>query len=158
MPLANGQPTLEDAVTILEGKPSPAEVAKSMDTWTAAARDIRNRLQAIEHAHLEEMHKIARLEERVTAFEGRLISVETDRDVYKQRVDTLEKTPIDNAKRLDDYEKRLRTVEGAVGSASVKPLDPIKAPGASASADAPKPGFFSPATPPVSAPLVHPPT
>jgi len=50
----------------------------------------------------------------------RLVALETDRATDRGRLDKIEASPVGDSKRVDDLEKRVRTVEGAVGSAGFK--------------------------------------
>lgn len=145
MPLPPGHPTLDDAVVVLQGGIDPRDTARYRDVFAGAAVDLNERLKNLEHAHLEDMHRIGDLETALATSNDRLASVTADRDTNKKRIDAIEQAPNANAKRMDDLEKRVRTVEGAVGAANLKkpppfvePVKPFTPPNAAAPSAAPQ--------------------
>lgn len=133
--------TLEDISKLLDSNPSPFALAKDMPVFAQGIHDLTDRLANLEHVNLEVQHRLALLESRLVDAETRAAGYQRDRDEYKKRLEAVEKIPVASAEKLDAIEKRLRQVEGAVGSknfqATAKPVIPEP------DVAAPKPGFFS---------------
>jgi len=143
MPTAAGAPIFEDVVVFLQSKPSPTAISQNMDMFTGGLVDLVNRVRNLEFRALEEGHRLSVAEVKLVDAETRLNNAEADRTSEKARLDAIEKAPAEQAKRLDEMDKRVRTVEGAVGSVAfneaktapapapvppvgVKPTDPVK--------------------------------
>jgi hypothetical protein len=112
--------TLEDLSRLLDSNPSPTEFARQHEVFAAGIHDLKERLANLEHANLEAMHRLSLLETRLADAEIRTAGYAKDRDEFRKRVDAVEKVPVASAEKLDAIEKRLRQVEGAVGSKNFK--------------------------------------
>lgn len=120
MPTAAGVPIFEDVVALLQSKPNPLSLMQHMDIITAGLADLANRVKNLEHGVLQNAHGVSDLQQKVAAHETVVRSLDADRTTVTGRLDALEKAPIDNTKRLDAVDARIRTVEGAVGSTGFK--------------------------------------
>lgn len=142
MPTAAGVPIFEDLVAFLQQKPNPASFLHNMDMIAGSLADLANRVRNLEHASLEAAHANKMQQDAQADHETRLASVEADRKTAQAKIAAVEAAPLDVKKQLDDMDKRIRTVEGAVGStgfkaaqspdgakpavfAGVKPTDPV---------------------------------
>jgi len=120
MPTVDGKPTAEDIVALLQTNPSAWALSGHMDLFAGGLADLVNRVRNLEHRLLEN-NAIAKAATDANATqEQRLTVLEGDGKDYKARIAKIETAPAENTKRIDDLEKRVRTVEGAVGSASFK--------------------------------------
>lgn len=124
MPLSDGTQTFEDLVALLQNTKNPSTLAHQMHAFAAGFADLGKRLQHIELEHIDHLTRLTHLEAEQNTFETRLDGYRHDRDTYKRAVDTAVQAPTANAKRIEDLEKRVRTVEGAVGSTTFKPQKP----------------------------------
>jgi hypothetical protein len=140
MPTADGKPTAEDIVALMQTKPNMAVFLQNLELVTGGLADLVNRVRNLEYGSLAaaEGNRIA-----LTGsddHEKRLVSLEGDRKTDRSRLDTIEAAPAGDTKRVDDLEKRVRTVEGAVGSTAfaaakatpAAPATPFKGPDATA--------------------------
>lgn len=121
--------TLEDAVTFLTTKPNPMSLGSNVDLFAEAFADMAGRLANVEHQGLENKFRLDKTDTEVAALATRVQTAETERAQDHKRLDVVEKAPVDQAKRIDDLEKRVRTAEGAIGSVNVKavkPTEPVK--------------------------------
>jgi septal ring factor EnvC (AmiA/AmiB activator) len=118
MPTAAGQPIFEDVVALLQTNPNAMVVAQHLDIITGGLVDLANRVRNLEHASLVNAEAIRVANGVAAKQETRLASVETDRDTAKAQLEKIEAEPAQNTQRLDDLDKRVRAVEGAVGSTS----------------------------------------
>ena len=134
--------SLEDYSKLLDSKPSPTELARQSDVVAGGIHDLVDRLANVEQANLEAQHRLGLVEHRLNDAETRAAGYAKDRDEYKKRLDAIEKTPLDVTAKLDAIEKRLRQVEGAVGSKNFT-AEPPAAAKTDATPDAPKPGFMA---------------
>jgi hypothetical protein len=116
MPTADGKPIFEDLVALLQTKPSPLVLSTNLDTITGAFVDLVNRVRNLEHASLVNADAARVATDATVEQEKRIAALETDRTDAKKRLDAVEKTPVDVTAKLDAMDKRIRTVEGAVGS------------------------------------------
>lgn len=128
MPLSDGTQTFEDLVTLLQNTKNPSTLAHQMHAFAAGFADLGKRLQHIELEHIDHLTRLTHLEAQQNVFETQLDGYRHDRDTYKRAVDTAVQAPTANAKRIEDLEKRVRTVEGAVGSTTFKPATVIPPP------------------------------
>lgn len=112
------KPTFEDAVLLLADKPTPAFIAANATILYAGLNDLAARVANLEHASLEATFRTAALEDVSNASVTKLNAIEAERTKEAQRLDAVEKAPAANDKRLSDIDTRVRTVEGAVGSAN----------------------------------------
>lgn len=124
MPLSDGTQTFEDLVTLLQNTKNPSTLVHQMHAFAAGFADLGKRLQHIELEHIDHLTRLTHLEAQQNTFETQLDGYRHDRDTYKRAVDTAVQAPTANAKRIEDLEKRVRTVEGAVGSTTFKPQKP----------------------------------
>lgn len=109
-------PTLEDAVLLTKNNPNPNEVVRKADVLYAGIEDAAHRLRQCEFKQLEHEHRLGKLEDRQRVHEADMSTFKKDRDDQRTRIEAAVSKPNDNEKRLEELEKRLRTVEGAVGS------------------------------------------
>jgi hypothetical protein len=116
MPTADGKPIFEDLVALLQSKPSPLVLSTNLDTITGALVDLGNRVRNLEHGSLVNADAARVATTATVDQEKRIAALETDRTDAKKRLDAVEKTPVDVTAKLDAMDKRIRTVEGAVGS------------------------------------------
>ncbi len=116
MPTADGKPTAEDIVALLQTKPSAFSLASHIDLFAGGLADLVNRVRNLEHASLVAKAGDDKLTAAVADHETRITGLQGDEKAAKDRLDKVEAAPIDVTKRLDDLDKRVRTVEGAVGS------------------------------------------
>jgi chromosome segregation ATPase len=117
--------TLEDFVDNLEKSPSSVEMNRHFDVFVDAMRDVRQRLENLELAHIQNGAKLATVDTKTTDVDARLAGVERDRTALKQRQDTVESKPLVHDQRLDDLEARVRMTEGAIGALGGK-IEPAK--------------------------------
>ncbi len=82
--------------------------------------DLNNRLANVEFWHIAVNERLAALEEKLALAAQTVTSLEADRDDHRKRVDAAEHAPAEAKAHLDTIEKRLRAVEGAVGSSAYK--------------------------------------
>jgi chromosome segregation ATPase len=122
--------TLEDFVDNLEKSPSSVEMNRHFDVFVDAMRDVRQRLENLELAHIQNGAKLATVETKTTDVDARLAGVERDRTALKQRQDTVESKPLVHDQRLDDLEARVRMTEGAIGAlgGKIEPATKAEAP------------------------------
>ena len=132
--------TLEDISKLLDSNPSPFALAKDMPVFAQGIHDLADRLANLEHANLEAVHRLTLIESRLNDSETRTAGYAKDRDELRKRVDTVEKIPVVSTEKLDAIERRLRQIEGAVGSKNFQAPKGIVAPDPAADL---KPGFFS---------------
>lgn len=120
MPTADGKPIAEDVVALLQQKPSPIVLSQNLDLITGGLTDLVERVRNLEYALLaaNEGSRIATA--KVDDHEKRVAALEGDRRHDRTRLDKVEAAPHADSKRLEDLEKRVRTVEGAVGSTAYK--------------------------------------
>lgn len=116
MPTADGKPIFEDLVALLQTKPSLMSMGSHAEMIAGALVDIGNRVRNLEHASLVNAEAARVATTANVDQEKRIADLEGERTDAKKRLDAVEKAPVDNTKRLDDMDKRIRTVEGAVGS------------------------------------------
>jgi chromosome segregation ATPase len=127
-------PILEDVVALLQTKPNPADLPKSMELFTGGIVDLTQRLRNLEYQYLAVEHRLSLMETAVAESKTAVTAMVNERSAYNSRVEAIEKAPLDISKKLEAIETRLRTVEGAVGStafaaaknpsAAIKPVDP----------------------------------
>jgi hypothetical protein len=118
--MSKEKPTFEEAVALLADKPTPDFIARNSVALHAGLVDLRDRVANLEHRALEGIFRVARLEEAHNASIDRLNTIETQHTEYKKRVAAVEAAPDINTKKTEALETRVRTVEGAVGSAGYK--------------------------------------
>lgn len=133
MPTADGKPIFEDLVALLQSKPSPHILTTHNDLIMGALVDLGNRVRNLEHGSLVNADAVRVATVATDEHEKRIAALETDRTDARKRLEVVEKAPVDNTKRLDEMDKRIRTVEGAVGStnyaaAKESPAAPFKGP------------------------------
>lgn len=116
MPTADGKPIFEDLVALLQSKPSLMSMGSHAEMIAGALVDIGNRVRNLEHNSLANAEAARVATAANVDQEKRIADLEGERTEAKKRLDAVEKAPVDNTKRLDDMDKRIRTVEGAVGS------------------------------------------
>jgi chromosome segregation ATPase len=121
--------TLEDFVDNLEKSPSSVEMNRHFDVFVDAMRDVRQRLENLELAHIQNGAKLATVDTKTTDVDARLAGVERDRTALKQRQDTVESKPLVHDQRLDDLEARVRMTEGAIGAlgGKIEPATKVEA-------------------------------
>lgn len=111
----------EDAVKILDANQHDAyALARHIPELVEGLKDASSRLQHLELSASQIAHRLANLEEANNAWAAQLASLASDRDAFRKRIDDVEKIPAASAKTLADIDKRLRAVEGAVGSSAYK--------------------------------------
>lgn len=131
MPLPSGQATFEEAVAILKSTDDPVAISRQIPALADGLADGLARLSAIERGYLEIRSRLHASDGALSDATTRLAAVEKDRDDLRKKFVAAEAAPGEHAKRLDQLDTRVRTVEGAVGSppAVVKPAtDTHKAP------------------------------
>lgn len=155
--------TLEDFVDNLEKSPSSVEMNRHFDVFVDAMRDVRQRLENLELAHIKSGVQVAAHETKLVDNGAVIAALERDRTDLKKRQDAIESKPLAHDDRLDDLEARVRMTEGAIGAlgGKIEPANkaetpPIPAPAKKAetpSIPAPTKTWFGteskePATPP----------
>lgn len=130
MPTADGKPIFEDLVALLQTKPGAYALAGHIDLITGGLVDLANRVKNLEHASLVSAASAQAATDAVAGQKARIDMIEGDNKDYKGRIEKIEAAPAADSKRLDDLEKRIRTVEGAVGSAGFKAAKEAPAPSA----------------------------
>ena len=128
MPTAAGQPIFEDLVAFLQTKPGAFALSSHIDLITGALVDLANRVKNLEHASLVSADADRKLVVTSDDYEKRIAGLEGDNKDFKARVGKVEGAPADSTKRLDDLDKRVRTVEGAVGSTNFQAAKTAPAP------------------------------
>lgn len=128
MPTADGKPIAEDIVAFLQSKPSVIALSQHVDLFAGGFADLVNRVRNLEHASLANAHAAEAVTAQNVAYETRIAALEGNDKEYKTRIAKVEEAPTADGKRLDDLEKRVRTVEGAVGSAGYKAAKDAPAP------------------------------
>ncbi len=118
MPTADGKPTAEDVVALMQTKPGAFALSQHLDVVEGGLIDLVNRVRNLEHGSLVAVENDRVLGLAHGDHEKRIQSLEGDRGTDRTRLDKLEAAPVAETKRVDDLEKRVRTVEGAVGSTS----------------------------------------
>lgn len=126
MPLPDGSATFEDFVTILQNTTNPADLLKQLGVARQGFADLGTRVRNLEMENIDHLARLTHLEGQQNTLETAVDGYKADRDTYKREVDEAVKVPNANSKRIDDLEKRIRTVEGAVGSTTFKPAVPPK--------------------------------
>lgn len=116
MPTADGKPIAEDIVAFLQSKPNVISLSQHVDLFAGGFADLVNRVRNLEHSSLTNTHGVNAVMAASAAQETRLAALEGDGKDYRARIVKVEAAPDADSKRLDDLEKRVRTVEGAVGS------------------------------------------
>lgn len=142
MPTTN---TFEQAVALLADKPNPMSLGPQVEVFYQGLLDASQRLQNLEHEFLKLKFQNDSLTDELSKTNIKLGEIEAQHTQYKNRVVAVEQAPHANDKRIDDLDKRVRTVEGAVGSASYKAPTAIKPNAAPSNVGTPKPlGSFTP--------------
>lgn len=111
----------EDAVKILDANQHDAyALARHVPELVEGLKDACSRIQHMELNHVQTVHRLASLEEANNAWSGQINALAADRDAFRRRIDDVEKVPAASQEKLDAMDKRLRAVEGAVGSTAYK--------------------------------------
>lgn len=111
----------EDAVKILDANQHDAyALARHIPELVEGLKDANSRLQHLELGASQTAHRLSNLEEANNAWAAQLAGLAADRDAFRKRLDDVEKIPVASAATLADIDKRLRAVEGAVGSSAYK--------------------------------------
>ena len=118
--------TFEQMVALLADKPSPMYLAQHVGLFYAGLQDLAARVANLEHAALEAGYRLTNLEDASNQTVAKLNAIETQHTEYKKRVEVVEQAPAVNDKKIADLEARIRTCEGAIGSANLKKPDPVK--------------------------------
>ena len=105
--------TIEEAVEAARHDSNPSTALPKL---TVGLPDLAGRLAQLEHQSLQHKQRITVLEAEVAACRSDMALYTKDREDGKARVEAAVKLPNENGKRIDDLEKRTRTLEGAVGS------------------------------------------
>jgi hypothetical protein len=118
--MSKDKPTFEDAVALLADKPTPHFLAQNSTIFYAGLVDLQNRVANLEHSSLEATFRLTNLEDAHNTTAATVTAIEQEHADNKRRLDAIEAKPVVNDKKLADLETRVRTVEGAVGSAGYK--------------------------------------
>jgi len=108
--------TLEDFVDNLEKSPSSVEMNRRFDVFVDAMRDVRQRLENLELAHIKSGVQVAAHETKLVDNGAVIAALERDRTDLKKRQDAIESKPLAHDDRLDELEARVRITEGAIGA------------------------------------------
>jgi chromosome segregation ATPase len=131
---------LEDVVALMQSKPNPADLPKSVELFTGGLVDLTQRLRNLEYHQVAEEHRLSLAEADLAECKGAVAAVSNEHRTMNSRLEAVEKAPADLTKKLEEIEKRIRTLEGAVGSTAMaaakkpadtslnllKPTDPVK--------------------------------
>lgn len=105
------------------------------------------RIKNLEHFVLESKSRLGAVEKVQYDHNQSIGSLTKSRDEHETRVKAIESKPAEDTKKIDDLEKRVTVVEGAVGSKAYRRAE-AKAEVAATDPVAPaKPHFWSPPTP-----------
>lgn len=93
--------TLEELIQYLATKPSPFDMVRRMPFIIEGLTNMAERLQAVEHDRLQDLHRVETLESLTKEERAVLASVETDRTALQKevaalgaRIDALEKAKV----------------------------------------------------------------
>ena len=110
----------EDAVAALKAKTyETPEMLQVLQLMVEQNERIKN----LEHASIATKHQVDVVDERSTAHGVSIGSLAQDRDATAQRVKVIETKPATDTKKIEDLEKRVTAVEGAVGSKAYKKIE-----------------------------------
>jgi len=143
--------TLEDFVDNLEKSPSSVEMNRHFDVFVDAMRDVRQRLENLELAHIKSGVQVAAHETKLVDNGAVIASLERDRTDLKKRQDAIESKPLAHDDRLDELEARVRITEGAIGALGGKIDKPLAKTEAPPIAPAPAKKVEAPPTAPAPA-------
>lgn len=111
----------EDAIKLLEANQSNAfALSRHIPELVEGFKDALSRIQHLELASVQVEHRLTSLEEANNAWAAQIAGMVADRDAFRKQVDDTARIPIAAKEQLDAMEKRLRAVEGAVGSTAYK--------------------------------------
>jgi chromosome segregation ATPase len=85
---------------------------------TALVTTLTDRLAHVEQTYLEFLHRVEAVEESARSTAEVANSVDADRSEYKKRVDAVESACTSTADAMAKLDKRLKSVEGAIGGAA----------------------------------------
>jgi chromosome segregation ATPase len=125
------------------------EILQLIDLIVAQNERIKN----LELYSVEGKHRLGALETTAADHDHSIGSLAKSRDDHEARVKAVENRPAENNKRIDELDKRVTTVEGAVGSKAYKrnenKVEPVKTNGVvtEPAPDAPKHFWDAPAAP-----------
>ena len=136
----------EDAMTALKAENfQDPQTIQLIELMVAQNERIKN----LEHFVLEAKHRLGTVEKIQDEHSQSIGSLATSRDTTETRVKTVEGKPEVDDKRIDELDKRVTVVEGAVGSKAYKRAE-VKTNGADLAP--PKPGFFETVKPATAVP------
>jgi hypothetical protein len=118
--MSKEKPTFEDALALLATNPSPSVLLGAQPLIYAGLKDLADRVAVLEHAKLEAEFRLTNLEDVSNKTVNTLAAVEAEHTENKKVIAAVQAAPNANAKKIDDLDKRVRTVEGAVGSSTYK--------------------------------------
>ena len=118
--MSKDKPTFEDAVALLADKPTPHFLAQNSLIFYTGLQDLAARIANLEHSALEATFRLAALEDAHNTTAATVTAIQGEHTEQKKRLDAIEAKPAVNDRKLADLETRVRTVEGAVGSAGYK--------------------------------------
>lgn len=82
------------------------------------------RIKNLEHFHLEVKSRLGVAEAKQVEHEQSIASLAKTRDEHEVRVKTIEGQPEQDKAKIEELDKRVTTVEGAVGSKAYRRVDP----------------------------------
>lgn len=107
------------------------------------------RIKNLEQWHLEARHRLTAAETAINEHTQSITSLAKTRDEHETRVKAIEDKPVQDKTKIEDLDKRVTAVEGAVGSKAGRRLDPPAKAGEPLATDpldtsAPKAGWTPP--------------
>lgn len=111
---------LEDALAALKAEHSDEPTMVQLIDLIVAQNE---RIKNLEHFSLEAKHRHAVVEKIQEEHSASIDSLAKTRDEQVSKVHAIETRPAQDTKRLDELDKRVTTVEGAVGSKAYKRTD-----------------------------------
>lgn len=106
--------TLETFVKLLKDDPNHVQFQRRFDVFVAAMVDLANRLSTGELNDIKQNQRLAAAETAITDLNTTTSSLANDRTNLMRRQDAVEQTPAAHGGLLEDFEKRVRTIEGAI--------------------------------------------
>jgi septal ring factor EnvC (AmiA/AmiB activator) len=115
---------LEDALSALKSENSDnPTMVQLIELVVAQNEQIKN----LQQYHLETKHRLGALEKTQAEHDQSIASLTKTRDETTSKVAAIESKPANDTKRLDELDKRVTTVEGAVGSKAFKKAEKAEA-------------------------------
>jgi uncharacterized coiled-coil protein SlyX len=114
---------LEDALTALKAENSDnPTMVQLIELVVAQNEQVKN----LQQYHLETRHRLGALESKQAEHDQSIGSLSRSRDEHETRVKAVESKPANDTKRLDELDKRVTTVESAVGSKAFRKVEKVE--------------------------------